>query len=138
MVDVSQFALSSGIGKISDVAFMKKFIQCRDWIKWLTENILPNPIMHSKKPGWLEPYQVLAVDASDIVEKGATKRLWHLHYAVDLFSLTCSQFKITEQSTGETLKNFTSSKGCLVIADRAYGAIKSIGHCLLAGADFIL
>lgn len=138
LIDVTHFALLSGIGKISDVAFMKKFIQCKEWIKWLTQNILPNPIMHYKKPGWLESYQVLAVDASDIVEKSAVKRLWHLHYAVDLFSLTCSQFKITEQSTGESLKNFTFSKGCLVIADRAYGTIKSIEHCLNAGADFIL
>ncbi len=138
LIDVTHFALLSSIGKISDVAFMKKFIQCKEWIKWLTQNILPNPIMHYKKPGWLESYQVLAVDASDIVEKSAVKRLWHLHYAVDLFSLTCSQFKITEQSTGESLKNFTFSKGCLVIADRAYGTIKSIEHCLNAGADFIL
>ena len=138
LIDVTHFALLSGIGKISDAAFMKKFIQCGDWIKWLTQNILPNPIMHYKKPGWLESYQVLAVDASDLVEKGAVKRLWHLHYAADLFSLACSQFKITEQSTGESLKNFTFSKGCLVTADRAYGTIKSIGHCLDAGAGFIL
>ena len=103
LIDVTHFALLSGIGKISDAAFMKKFIQCGDWIKWLTQNILPNPIMHYKKPGWLESYQVLAVDASDLVEKGAVKRLWHLHYAADLFSLACSQFKITEQSTGESL-----------------------------------
>lgn len=82
-------------------------------------------------------YQVLAV-ASDIVEKGAVKQLWHLHYAVDLFSLTCNQFKITEQSTGESLKNFTFSKGCLGIADHVYGTIKSIEHCLDAGTDFIL
>jgi len=84
------------------------------------------------------PYQVLAVDASDILEKGAVKRLWHLHYAVDLFSLTCSRFLITEQSTKESLKNFTFCKGYLVIADRAYGTIKSMEHCLNAGADFII
>lgn len=138
LLDVSQFALLSGIGKISDVAFLKKFVKCREWIKWLTENILPNQVIHYKKPAWLEPYKVLAVDASDIVEKGAVKKLWHLHYALDLFSLTCSQFKVTEQSTGESLKNFTLEKGCLVIADRAYGTIKSIEHCLSSGSDFII
>ena len=42
-------ACFDGIGKISDIAFIKKFIQCRDWIKWLTQNILPNPIMHYNK-----------------------------------------------------------------------------------------
>ena len=137
-IDVSQFALISGIGKISDVGFMKRFIKCKEWIIWLTQHILPNPVIQYQKPGWLEPFQVLAIDASDIAEKGAVKRLWHLHYAVDLFSLTCSQFKITGQSTGESLKNFTLAKGCLVIADRAYGTIKSMEHCLAAGGDFII
>lgn len=35
-------------------------------------------------------------------------------------------------------KNFSLTKGCLVIADRAYGTIKSIEHCLAAGSDFII
>lgn len=138
LIDVSQFALMSGIGKISDVGFMKRFIKCKDWIIWLTQHIMPNPVIQYKKPGWLEPYQVLAIDASDIVGKGAVKKLWHLHYAVDIFSLTCNQFKITEQSTGESLKNFTLTKGCLVIADRAYGTIKSIESCLAVEGDFII
>ena len=138
LIDVSQFALISGIGKISDIGFMKRFVRCKDWIIWLTQHILPNPVIQYKKPEWLKPYQVLTIDASDIVEKGAVKKLWHLHYAVDIFSLTCSQFKITEQSTGESLKNFALAKGCLVIADRAYGTIKSIEHCLASGGDFII
>ena len=138
LIDVSQFALISGIGKISDVGFMKRFVKCKDWIIWLTQHILPNPVIQYKKPEWLKPYRVLAIDASDIVEKGAVKKLWHLHYAVDIFSLTCSQFKITGQSTGESLKNFTLAKGCLVMADRAYGTIKSMEHCLAAGGDFII
>ena len=138
LIDVSQSALMGGIGKISDVGFMKRFIKCKDWIIWLTQNILPNPVTQYKKPGWLEPYQVLAVDASDVVDKGAVKRLWRLHYAVDLFTLTCSQFKVTGQDVGESLKNFTLAKGCLAIAGRAYGTIKSMEHCLAAGGDFII
>ena len=138
LVDVSQFAILKNIGNISDTALIKRFIQCKDWIKWLLSEMLPNEIIHYKKPAEIEPYRVIAVDASDIVQKGAVKKTWHLHYGMDLFSLTCSQFKLTEQSTGESLKNFTFSKGCLVIADRAYGTVKSIGHCLDAGAGFIL
>ena len=83
LIDVSQFALMSGIGKISDVGFMKRFVKCKDWIIWLTHHILPNPVIQYKKSEWLKPYQVLAVDASDLVEKGAVKKLWHLHYALD-------------------------------------------------------
>ena len=138
MIDVSQFALMSGIGKISDVGFMKRFVKCKDWIIWLTHHILSNLVIQYKESEWLKPYQVLAVDASDLVEKGAVKKLWHLHYALDIFSLTCCQSKITQQSTGESLKNFKRTKGCLVIADRAYGTIKSIEHCIKAGGDFII
>ena len=138
LVDVSQFAVLKNIGNISDTALIKKFIQCKDWIIWLLSKMTPNEIIHYKKPAELEPYHVIAVDASDIVQKGAIKKTWHLHYGVDLFSLTCNQFKLTEQSTGESLKNFEIKEKDLIIADRAYGTITSMEHCLKSGGDFII
>lgn len=138
LVDVSQFAILKNIGNISDTALIKKFIQCKDWIQWLISKMIPNEIIHYKKPQELEPYKVIAVDASDIIQKGAVKKTWHLHYGIDLFSLTCSQFKLTEQSTGESLKNFEIKEKDLIIADRAYGTITSIEHCLNRGGDFII
>lgn len=138
LVDVSQFAILKNIGNISDTALIKKFIQCKDWILWMISKMIPNEIIHYKKPAELEPYHVIAVDASDIVQKGAIKKTWHLHYGIDLFSLTCNQFKLTEQSTGESLKNFEIKEKDLTIADRAYGTITSIEHCLKSGGDFII
>lgn len=92
---------------------MKRFEKCKDWIIWLTQHILPNPVIQYKKPEWLNPYRVLAIDVSDIVEKRRRKKLWHLHYAVDIFSLTCIQFKITRQSTGDSQKTLRESKDAL-------------------------
>ncbi len=138
LLDVSQFVYMSNIGKISDVGFLKKLVKCDEWLKWLIENTIPNQIINYNKPPELEPYQVIAVDASDIIQKGAVKKIWHLHYAVDLFSLTSNQFKITEHTTGESLKNFEINKKHLIIADRAYGTITSIEHCLNNGGNFIL
>ena len=138
LVDVSQFAILKNIKNISDTALIKKFIQCKDWILWMISKMIPNEIIHYKKPAELEPYHVIAVDASDIVQKGAIKKTWHLHYGIDLFSLTCNQFKLTEQSTGESLKNFEIKEKDLIIADRAYGTITSIEHCLKSGGDFII
>ena len=138
LIDVCQFALMRNIGKISDVAFMERFIKCKDWIKWLKEKIMPNEIINYKKPLELEPYNVIAVDASDITQKGAVKKLWHLHYAIDLFTLNCHQFKITEQSTGETLKNFEINEKDLIIGDRAYASLSGIEYCLDNGGNFIL
>ncbi len=138
LVDVSQFAILKNIGNISDTALIKKFIQCKDWILWMISKMIPNEIIHYKKPAELEPYHVIAVDASNIVQKGAIKKTWHLHYGIDLFSLTCNQFKLTEQSTGESLKNFEIKEKDLIIADRAYGTITSIEHCLKSGGEFII
>ena len=138
LVDVSQFAILKNIGKISDTALIKRFVQCKDWIQWLISEMLPNEIIHYKKPKELEPYRVIAVDASDIVQKGAVKKTWHLHYGIDLFSLTCNQFKLTEQSAGESLKNFNIEEKDLTIAYRAYGTIRSIEHCLNNGGEFII
>ena len=138
LVDVSQFAILKNIGNISDTALIKKFIQCKDWILWLISKMIPNEIIHYKKPEELEPYRVIAVDASDIIQKGAVKKTWHLHYGVDLFSLTCNQFQLTEQSTGESLKNFEIKEKDLIIADCAYATITGMEYCLENGGDFIL
>lgn len=138
LLDVCQYIYTSGIGKISDVAFLKKLLKCKEWLIWLIENLKPNEIIKYKKPAQLEKYEVIAVDATDIVQKGAIKKTWRLHYAVNIFSLNCNQFKITEQSTGESLKNYEINKNHLIIADRAYGTITSIEYCLKNGGNFIL
>lgn len=58
---------------------------------------------------------------------------------MNLLSLTCNQFKLTEQSTGgESLKNFETKEKDLIIADRAYGTITSIEHCLHSGDEFMI
>lgn len=84
LVDVSQFAILKNIGNISDTALIKRFIQCKDWIKWLLSEMLPNEIIHYKKPEDLEPYRIIAVDASDIVQKGAVKK-----HGIYIMELTC-------------------------------------------------
>ncbi|MDR2740696.1 MAG: hypothetical protein LBB98_00860 [Treponema sp.] len=79
-----------------------------------------------------------AVDASDVVEKGRSGETYRLHYAIDLHTMTSDTFKITKEETGETLSNFDFRRGDLVVADRAYGTLKGMNHCLTCGADYIL
>lgn len=88
--------------------------------------------------GILKKYNVTAIDASGVCTKGAVKQAWHLHYALDLFSLNCQQYKITEEKTGETLKNFEIKENDLIIAGRAYATITGMEYCLGNGGDFIL
>jgi hypothetical protein len=89
------------------------------------------------KPAYLEGRRVPAVDASEVVEKGRIGETYRLHYAIDLHTMTSDTFKITKEETGETLSNFNFRRGDLVVADRAYGTLKGINHCLNRGADYI-
>ncbi|MDR1262797.1 MAG: hypothetical protein LBK46_04815 [Oscillospiraceae bacterium] len=47
-------------------------------------------------------------------------------------------YQITDEKTGEKLSNFALSEGDLVIADRAYGTINGVAHCINSAANFIL
>jgi hypothetical protein len=139
LVNMSALSAASGLGQLSDVAFMKRLINCEDWFKWVLQRLSPTCVADYLKPKGLGDYRVLAVDASD-VNSGVSKfsKSWHLHFALDIFTLTSHEFKITDDTTGETLTNFTATKGDLFLGDRAYASKKGISHCLGNEADYIL
>lgn len=138
LIDTKNYAKSVLSIDISDVGFMKRFSRCNDWIKWINQRLLQERSAQFDIPEKLKEMHVLAIDASDIVSKGAIRQTWRLHYAFDLFSMSSTQFQITPESTGETLKNFELTKNDLVLADRAYATITGIEHCMNAGADFVM
>ena len=137
LLEVSELSKAMGIAEISDVAFMKKFGICNEWFKWILSQIKIEPLMNYAKPEKLEKYRLISVDATTVSEKGATKRNYKLHYGIELFTLSSSNYKITPETTGESLRNFSIEPNDLVIADRAYGTKTSIEYCLESGADFI-
>ncbi|MDR1580822.1 MAG: transposase [Synergistaceae bacterium] len=137
-MEISEVGRILKIGEFSDVAFMKKFGKCADWFRWISEQLAHKIVTDYSKPQYLEDYRVIALDASDVVEKGRSGQTFRLHYGLDIFKMTSVFYKITKQEVGETLRNFELSEGDLVIADRAYGTMNGIEHCLESKADFIL
>jgi len=137
--NMSALSASSGLGSLSDVAFMKRLINCGGWFKHILRELSPSCVADYLKPAGFGGYRLLAVDASR-VSSGVSKfsKPWLLHFALDVFTLTSHEFKITELGTGETLANFTATKGDLFLGDRAYATKNGISHCLAGEADFIL
>lgn len=138
LVEISAMAKLAKLGELSDVAFMKRFEQCNEWFKKILSETVTNGFTAYRKPEQMEKYRVIAVDASDVTEKGRSGRVYRLHYALDLYRMESLQYKITTQQTGETLRNFEVSANDLFIADRAYGTLSGIQHCLEYGGNFIL
>jgi len=138
LLETSIIAKTAKLGEMSDVAFMKRLGQCRAWFESICQMLLSRDMESYKQPDWLAEKTVVAVDASDVVEKGRSRRTYRLHYALDIFKMASVQCKITEQSVGETLVNFDIKQGMLVIADRIYSTVNGMSHCLDADADFVL
>ncbi|NLZ95484.1 MAG: IS4 family transposase [Bacteroidales bacterium] len=138
LLEISEVARITRLGKMSDVAFMKRFEKCGSWFRTINSKIVTQGLIDYKKPTWLEGKTVIAVDASDVTEKGRSGRTYRLHYALDIFKMGSVDQLITDTKVGENLLNFNLRPGYLVIADRAYSTINGIEYCKKNGAEFIL
>jgi len=138
LLETSVIAHTAKLGELSDVAFMKRLAQCKDWFISICAALISRSIENYQQPVWLKGKTVVAVDASDVVEKGRSRRTYRFHYMLDVFKIAGLQCKITVQSVGEALLNYEIKPNMLVIADRMYSNVKGMTHCLNAGADFIL
>ena len=139
LIEVSEISKLAKLGDISDVAFMKRFSNCNEWFKWILaaiQNTTPGIIRYSV-PERLSGYRILAVDASDVVEKGASGRIFRLHFALNIGNMQAALYNITSNSVGEHLRNFEFARGDLVIADRIYSSITGIEYCLNKGCHYI-
>ena len=136
-IEIAVLAGSLGIAKISDVAFLKRLAKCKDWLSWMNEQITPKPLIEYAFEKF-SAYKIVAIDASTVTEKSRAKRIFRLHYAIELLKMCSAAHKITTQKVGETLLNFEIGKDWLVLADRAYGTLVGIEHCIHSGANFVL
>ncbi|MFA5613328.1 MAG: IS4 family transposase [Methanoculleus sp.] len=123
---------------ISDVALFKRLKSSSDWLRWITANLVEQIYGPIQKPEWLQNFNTRLVDASVITEPGSTGTDWRLHYSIGLFSLACDHFQITDQTVGESLRNFPITRGDLLIADRTYGRINGMNYVVENGGDFIV
>lgn len=138
LVEISNISKMAQIGEISDVAFMKRFKNCNNWFKWIIEKIVTEGLMSYPLPKLLKDYRILAVDASEVKEKGCSGRLYRLHFALDLSKMEAAMYRITTNKIGEKLSNFSFSKNDLILADRGYATTTGIEYCNEKEAQFIL
>lgn len=140
LVEISEISKLTKIGSISDVGFMKRFNSCNDWFKWiLTETQKSTKgIVQYNLPDRLSKYRILAVDASDVSEKGPVRRIFRLHFALDIVRMHAALYNITSNSVGEHLRNFDFSSDDLVLADRGYSNVTGMEHCLKKGCQYIV
>lgn len=139
LIEVSEISKLAKLGDISDVAFMKRFSNCSDWFKWILTSIQDRnlELINYELPERLRQYRILAVDASDVTEKGKSGRIYRLHFALDIVHMHAALYNITSNSVGEHLRNFALSENDLVLADRVYSCVSGIEYCIGRNCQYI-
>ena len=82
--------------------------------------------------------RVLAVDATAITEPGSTGTDWRIHYAIDLATLQCDFFLLTDVKGGETWRRFPVKEGDIMLGDRGYANPNGVAHVVEAGGEVLV
>ena len=131
-------ARESGLADVTDVALLKRLRASSAWLRWIAVNLLDRLGGSSKKPDWLQRFNVRIADATVITEPGSTGSDWRLHYSLELFGLNCDYLNVTGPEKGESFTGFPVAEGDLLLADRGYGTKTGIDSVMRRGADFVV
>lgn len=127
-------AKQAHLADISDVAMLKRLRKSKDWLYALCVSLFKERGLPVGVP---DARRFRLFDATIVQEPGKTGSLWRIHYSVEVPSLNCDFFKITEtegEHTGEDFTQFPISRGDYIIADRGYGRGSGIDYATSRGA----
>lgn len=131
--------ISENQKSLTKTAVQKRITNSADWLKWMCVNLCRQEDFIFEPPEWLKERRVCIVDASDYAAKGSHNADFRLHCMAELFTLNLVEFHFTPASEGETLTRYQNIKEHdLILADRAYGTLKSITHVIEHKADFVI
>ena len=134
LVETALRARLNGLCSISPVAVFKRLRAAEQWLRWLAEQFW----LRRGRPCSLPGRRMRVVDASVVSEAGATGSQWRVHYAIDLASLQCDFFELTDVHGGETYRRLPVLAGDLVLGDRAYSRAPGIAHVLRCQGDVLV
>jgi len=134
-------ASQSKFAHVSDVAIMDRLNQSGEWFRWMNSSLLELMNVRASEHVFGTNRRVRLVDATMISEPGPTGSSWRINYAIELPSLHCDEFIVTEPrgaNQGESFLRFVIAAGDLMIGDRAYGVHSGISHVVLCGGDVLV
>ena len=132
-------AARGGLAQLSDVAIMDRLRLSRSWFRWMNLGLVQRWIEREPKQIYGTKRRINLVDATRIQEPGPTGSNWVLHYCIELASLACRQWVLTDgQGNGESFWRFSPQAEELYIGDRAYGTRAGIAVFRQAGAEVLV
>lgn len=130
--ETSVRAKRGGIAEASDVAILKRLRASEDWLHHLATSLVALKESPSSR------FRLCAVDATVISEPGSTGTDWRLHYMLEMPSLTCRHFELTDVHGGEKFSRFPVQSGDLLVGDRGYASAAGIKSVQDKGGNVIV
>ena len=119
---------------VSAVALFKRLRAAEGWLRWLADQLWQR---HAAPP-LPNGYQVRAIDATTVSVPGSVGTDWRLHFGINLESLQCDFFEVTDAHEGETFQRIPVAQGDLLLGDRVYGTPPGIAHVAAAGGHVLV
>jgi hypothetical protein len=123
---------------VSAVALHKRLRCAGPWLQALTSHLIGAQGRALADMPAVKGKVLRIVDATDILEPGATGTDWRLHYSLRLPDLVCDHFELTDKHGGERLGRFVFQPNEVVLADRGYCHRGGVAQVLDAEADVVV
>jgi len=134
--ETAAWAASVGLADVSDVALLKRFRQCPDWLGHLLSAKI------AERAQWQPPacrrWRVKLFDGSGVKPPGAGSPYWRIHLGFDMQRMTIDQVVITDSKAGESLQRFNLTEGDLAVADRGFAHRAALLATAEVGAGFLV
>jgi hypothetical protein len=131
-------AKRAGLADVSDVAVLKRLQASEAWLHHLAAALAAPKLAEPSVREVFGRFRLCAVDATAICEPGSTGTDWRLHYMLELPTLACGHFELTDVHVGESLTHFPVRVGDMFLADRGYESAAAIGHVRDRGGEVTL
>ena len=131
-------AKRAGLADVSDVAILKRLRASEAWLHHLSAALAASKGLDASGGEAFGRFRVCAVDATVVCEPGGTGTDWRLHYMLELPTLACGHFELTDVHGGESLTRFPVRPGDLFLADRGYESTAALGHVREHGGEALI
>jgi catechol 2,3-dioxygenase-like lactoylglutathione lyase family enzyme len=132
--ETAALAAAEGLADLSDVALLKRFAKCGDWIMALLTEVLVERKQHDLVAGRLR-----LIDATIVAAMGSKRNNDHrIHLGYNATTGRIDHIELTSMKAGEDLTRFDFEASDVVIADRGYGRRGGLCKVADSGARFIV
>jgi hypothetical protein len=132
------YAREANLCQINDAALLHRLRASGQWLRWMAVSLRGSIDTIAAVRRFARKNRVRLIDASMVSEPGSTGSDWRLHYSLNLESLHCDAFEVTDYHAGESFTRFSVWPQDLLVGDRAYCNRKGILHVVNQGADVLV